>query len=260
MPIPKPPIDPSNPLKEILDKLSIPPLELASCPKDLQVLKDLIKVRNSIVKELNNIQKGIDFAIQGLTISNGLITTIKTVYDILKNLPIPTSTGAPGSPGLPISTINTIQDKKQELINPSKTGVVDKIQKTSTAILSVLVGVNVKLQLVLGLLSIIDKLVKKCVEESDDPELVLESINDELRALNDEQSSSNLDSSPIEVNGFIFNIETETTTNNLKRKRAIAKNKQGVILLRGEYSFSSIDQILIDELIFYVQTNNLKAD
>jgi len=31
-------------------------------------------------------------------------------------------------------------------------------------------------------------------------------------------------------------------------------------MLRGEWSFSSIDQILIDELVFYIQTNNLKAD
>ena len=127
MPIPKPSIDSVDPFKEILTKLNIPPLESARCPKNLQVLKDLIKIRNSMVKELNNIQKGIEFAIQGLTISNGLITTITTVYDILKNLPIPISTGAPGAPGLPISTINTIQDKKLELINPSKTAniVVD---------------------------------------------------------------------------------------------------------------------------------------
>ena len=46
----------------------------------------------------------------------------------------------------------------------------------------------------------------------------------------------------------------------LKRRRAVAKNKQGVIILQGEPSFSSIDQILIDELVFYIQQNNLKAE
>ena len=55
-------------------------------------------------------------------------------------------------------------------------------------------------------------------------------------------------------------VETEITENSLKRRRATATNTQGVVLLRGEYSFSSIDQILIDELVFYIQTNNLKAD
>jgi hypothetical protein len=55
-------------------------------------------------------------------------------------------------------------------------------------------------------------------------------------------------------------IEIEKTTNSLKRKRATATNNQNVVMLRGEYSFSSIEQILIDELVFYIQQNDLKAD
>ena len=55
-------------------------------------------------------------------------------------------------------------------------------------------------------------------------------------------------------------VETEVTENTLKRRRAIATNKQNVVMLKGEFSFSSIDQILIDELVFYIQQNDLKAD
>ena len=62
------------------------------------------------------------------------------------------------------------------------------------------------------------------------------------------------------INGFEMGVETENTTNKLKRRRAIARNKQGVVMLKGEYSYSSINQILIDELVFYIQQNNLKAD
>ena len=46
----------------------------------------------------------------------------------------------------------------------------------------------------------------------------------------------------------------------LPRRQAIAKNSKGIIILRGEPSFSAEDQILIDELAFYIQINNLKAD
>jgi hypothetical protein len=55
-------------------------------------------------------------------------------------------------------------------------------------------------------------------------------------------------------------VETEPTTNSLKRIRAIARNQQGVVMLQGEWSYSSIDQILIDELVFYIQQNNLKPN
>jgi hypothetical protein len=55
-------------------------------------------------------------------------------------------------------------------------------------------------------------------------------------------------------------VETEVTDKSLKRRRAIAINQNNVVMLKGEWSFSSIDQILIDELVFYIQQNDLKAD
>ena len=50
------------------------------------------------------------------------------------------------------------------------------------------------------------------------------------------------------------------TNEELKQRRAVARNAQGVIMLQGEPSYSSNDQILIDELVFYIQQNDLKAD
>ena len=55
-------------------------------------------------------------------------------------------------------------------------------------------------------------------------------------------------------------IPVEGDTNEeLKRRRAVARNSQGIIMLQGEPSYSSNDQILIDELVFYIQQNDLKA-
>jgi hypothetical protein len=92
-----------------------------------------------------------------------------------------------------------------------------------------------------------------------DTEEKQEEINAELLALVEEQKANN---SPVIkiVNGFTMGIETENTTESLKRKRATATNADGVVMLRGEWSFSSIEQILIDELVFYIQVNDLKAD
>ena len=64
------------------------------------------------------------------------------------------------------------------------------------------------------------------------------------------------------VNGFEMNVIAVDgeTDNELKQRRAVARNAQGVIMLQGEPSYSSNDQILIDELVFYIQQNDLKAD
>ena len=65
----------------------------------------------------------------------------------------------------------------------------------------------------------------------------------------------------IEVNGFTLSIQEDTNNpvGTLKRRFAIAKNVNGVTVLKGEPSFSSGDQVLLDELAFYITSNNLKG-
>jgi hypothetical protein len=51
----------------------------------------------------------------------------------------------------------------------------------------------------------------------------------------------------------------KTEVGSLIKRQAIAKDSKGIIVLKGEPSFSASDQILIDELAFYITNNNLKA-
>ena len=84
-------------------------------------------------------------------------------------------------------------------------------------------------------------------------------INTELDDLTQEQEE---DGEPIisSINGFELAVETEANgLGDLKRRFAVAKDSRGITLLKGEPSFSSVDQILIDELVFYIQQNDLKA-
>jgi hypothetical protein len=77
-----------------------------------------------------------------------------------------------------------------------------------------------------------------------------------------QQQSQQLSPVVTNVNGFemsVVNVDN-VTVGGLKRRQAIAQNKSGITMLKGEPSFSSNDQILIDELVFYIQQNDLKAD
>ena len=71
------------------------------------------------------------------------------------------------------------------------------------------------------------------------------------------------DGNPIigNTNGFFLSVETDNKNpvGTLKRRFAVAKDSRGITLLKGEPSFSSSDQILIDELVFYIQQKDLKA-
>jgi hypothetical protein len=215
------------------------------CPTPAQ-LTELINKKNKLVKQLNQLFKVIDSATKALGITGGIIEALNIAYQILKNIPIPS---AVAGVGVPISLINTIQDNKEKLDK-----LIVGLRAVNAGTLTILILLRQVLSQALQYLSLLDTLVEHCY-----PEAEQEKISIELTALVAQQT---VQTSPIvtNVNGFEMGVETEPTTKSLKRRRAIARNKSGVVMLTGEWSFSSIDQILIDELSFYIQQNNLKAD
>ena len=127
------------------------------------------------------------------------------------------------------------------------------------------------LVIILRYLKKIDDLIERCVGDSNrlgdgtggdgSGSLQMTEINNELLALGKESQTQG---NPIvnNVNGFEISVvvDEDSKAGELYRRQAIAKNSTGVTILKGESSFSAEDQILIDELSFYIIQNNLKAD
>lgn len=64
---------------------------------------------------------------------------------------------------------------------------------------------------------------------------------------------------PVSYNGFIMEVETVPFTPTVNRYQAVGYNTYGVPLIKGELSFSPNAQILINELKFIIDRDNLKA-
>ena len=221
-----------------------------SCPTPY-TLSNIISSKNQLTSKINNTLKIIQTAGRSIEINDALTQPLNNAYQILKNIPLPS---AVAGVGIPVSVINNIQDVKNFLnIN------IEKIKQGSSSLSSIIEVLISVLEQVLSILSLLDKITEYCTQDSNlDPEQS-NRISEELITLTNQQT---LQENPIitNVNGFEIEIETENTTKTLKRRRATARNKQGIVMLKGEWSFSSISQILIDELVFYIQTNDLKAD
>jgi hypothetical protein len=206
----------------------------SSCPTQ-EELDNLIQQKNNLVKQLNNSLKIIDTTTKIVGITQGIITVLQITL--------------------------TISDLTPPPINPIPLGIskqldktIAKLSSTNVGLLSILIILRQTLIQSIQLLNFLDQLIEKCY-----PEANQDQISKELTLLTQQQTQQ-LNPIIINVNGFEMGVETEITEKSLKRRRAIARNKQGVIMLKGEWSFSSIDQILIDELVFYIQQNDLKAD
>ena len=217
------------------------------CPPKEEIER-IIKRKNKFVKQINNSLKLIDTTLNVLGIARSFITI---ALGIIRGIDVAQLALPTAIPGVTAGVITKVDDIKKFIQDNSK--ITKQSIDGTTGILNLL---RITLTQIVTYLNLLDSLIQDCLPDS---EIEQEQIAAELIALTQEQSNQQ---SPLvtTVNGFIMGVETEITTNSLKRRRATATNPSGVVMLRGEYSFSSIDQILIDELVFYIQVNNLKAD
>jgi len=215
---------------------------LKVCPSPEQ-LRAITRTRNKIVREMN-------LAWKKISVNTALAALGLVISRYLQNLKIqirttPIATGFTTVPGQIVQNIIEKLDELQE-----------KNQKLNKETLTSLVFAIAAIIIVTILLKFLDQLIRDC---SKDNEVLLEEIDSDLIELAKEQEE---DGNPKQnlVNGFELSvISIPNEIGNLKRRQAIAKNKDNVIMLKGDPSFSAIDQILIDELAFYIRSNNLKA-
>ena len=223
----------------------------AVCPPNLEALNDLIRRKNKLTKQLNNIYKFLNTVKVGVEILDGVLTVAQIAVGVAKALTfIPITPVTP----LPTSTASVVEKIDRE---------IQKYQLVSSSTLLVLVILIELLNKIIQYLSLLDKLIQGCAENGSIEGEILsqEQLSRDLLEATQEQSQQ---LSPVvtNVNGFEMDVidVDNVTIGELKRRRAVARNRQGVIMLQGEPSFSSNDQILIDELVFYIQQNDLKAD
>tara|TARA_B100002019_G_scaffold50546_1_gene42991 strand:+ start:5733 stop:7286 length:1554 start_codon:yes stop_codon:yes gene_type:complete len=232
-----------------------------TCPSRAKLLQQVRK-RNKVVKQLNNLFKIIDTATKAIGIALGLLKIFQLIINIFKRLPIPSTIGTPPGPygGVILSAsygrLLRLDDKYENI-----KGKLKIFAKIGGIVLTALILLRALLTQVLALLKIADEKTQQCLEELGDVEVTQLALSAELVALSNQQAEE--DEAPVIkiVNGFTMDVMTDPKfkVGTLDRRRAVAKDSKGIIVLRGEPSFSATDQILIDELAFYITSNNLKA-
>jgi hypothetical protein len=235
--------------------------QIPTCPADIEILNTLIEKKNKLTKQINNLYKGIDKINKFLSPIEKLISSTEDGIVIAKTAAnaiafIPSTVGTP----IPSGAYTKLSDAIKFLED-----LIDKEGGKLKGGFFQLNFLKASIDKIIGMMDILDMLFSHCAEEistsSDDPILTQTSISNQL--LESTINQSNQDSPVVtNINGFDMDVISvdNVTIEGIKRRQAVAKNQAGIIMLKGEPSFSSNDQILIDELIFYIEQNDLKAD
>jgi hypothetical protein len=214
------------------------------CPARNLLLSNIAK-RNRIVKQLNQIFVSVALNTALATALTLIANQFRAGRITISSLPIPLITQ-------PYSTVSGLQQ-----IEAALKELEEQNKDLNRQILIALIFLVASLIIILALLKGIDELTQECAQEEN---ISLEPISQELTSLTNETSEEGI-VSVNQINGFTLEVQTidQNVVGSLKRRQAVGKNSQGIVLVKGDPSFSSSDQILINELAFYIQSNNLKA-
>ena len=92
-----------------------------------------------------------------------------------------------------------------------------------------------------------------------DSNSTLTPISDDVKSLGELNLKAQNTQNNTTYRGFILDVETIPYTPTVNRTQAVGKNSQGIVLIRGELSFTSNNQTLINELKLIIDRDNLQA-
>ena len=243
--------DPAK-LQEVKDRL---------CPTQ-DVLENIIKQRNGIVDFLNNQQVKVnnlkvsadvtgDVA-DGIQNTSTFIELSAFIANQLAKIP-----GANLFPGFSvvrsaITDLNTVNqiikfDREGSPRIPPLRGAVSNFSVP-------LNQVNTMITKIVQALAPIDEIITLC-----SPNATLENLSPDVLATVAVQLSAGETEDGSLYKGFRLEIETKKYTDTVNQNRAVGKNNSGVILIATEYSFASDPNVLINELKFIIDRDDLKA-
>jgi len=227
-------------------------------------LQRILNLRNTLVDRLNTtvdfiekLSKPLDTLVplvNSLSTSNQRLNNIKTLSQL--NIPfLPTSPpGAPSPSQAALVGLGIVENLLKDYLSPA----IINNKNIITTIQSALDYVNNILTKLINIFKSIDQYLTNCGAVSETTPLT--SLNPYLQQLDQQQNT--VESAPINqvYRGFVLEVREEQFSPTVNRRRAVALNPQGIILLQTPLSFTSTPEVLIQQLKLIIDNSNLKAE
>lgn len=221
-------------------------------------LPKIIEQRNNAVDYLNNTGKildsltlSVDFGASFAKILEDLIKILRgasfTINQASKTIPL-----IPGAVVSAVNDLNTIADTVT--FKSDGTPNIPPLKITAGQVSPAFATVQNTIVRCVDLLDKLDILITLC-----NPDASLTGISDSINSIYENELLAQSSENDGTYKGFILEIETRPFTDRVNESRAVGKNKSDIIMISTEYSFASNPQVLIDELKFIIDRDDLKA-
>jgi hypothetical protein len=234
-------------------------LQAKYCPNPSQLSK-IIQQRNGIVEYLNNTQTKLTSSMTTVNIVGDIADTSQQLANIFTQTVRILNTAAglfPLIPGAVVAIINSLEIVKDTIIfkNDGQPRI-PPLQRTISNISIPFNQANSLITKIVLSLSAVDDLIAFCR-----PEIIeeLTPLSAEVMATVAIQLATEDTDEGSQYKGFRLEIETRAFTDTVNQNRALGINSSGIALISGEWSFASDPNVLLQEIKFIIDRDNLKA-
>jgi hypothetical protein len=214
------------------------------CP-DSKELQQIITTRNTLIKHIDSFQKRVNkFSTTSKKLDSS-VKVAKTTIQIITAIPIPT---AVAGAGIPISILTKYSNA---LIKLNKT--VDSLESESAAIKTLIASISPQLTGLRTRLQSIDNAIEQCAKQTQGgSQTDLQSILATAQP-KENTGSEGIPNESYQYKGYVLGIVQDLNSPKIAPKRfATATDNRGIVVLRGQSSFSSSTQVLLDEIKFRI--------
>jgi len=221
-------------------------------------LPQIIAKRNNAVDYLNNTGKILDSFTLSVDFGASFAKILEDLIKILKGASFGINQAAKAIPLIPgavvsaVNDLNTIADTVT--FKPDGTPNLPPLKITAAQVSPSFATVQNTIVRCVDLLDRLDILITLC-----NPNANLTGISDSINSIYDNELIAEASENDGTYKGFILEIESRPFTDTVNQNRAVGKNRSGIIMISTEYSFASNPQVLIDELKFIIDRDDLKA-
>jgi DNA repair ATPase RecN len=225
------------------------------CP-NAKELQKVIKVKNNLSKNIGAFQKRAQKFKSTAGQLTSIASTVKILITVIKNIPIPTAIIPPqvGGVGVPMNVLNRYADKLVQLDK-----LVDKYTNEGAAILSTVESILPPIDNIKNRLDSIDIAIQQCSTDSA-ASVDLASILATAQPV----GNTGAEGTPLDplsgepdpkytYRGYTLAILQDPNSPKIAPRRyAVVKDGRGVVVLKGQPSFSSSTDVLLDEVKFRI--------
>lgn len=234
------------------------------CP-DPKLLVGIINTKNNLLSGVNSFQKRTNKFLKLAKNLRRAIRIAKTILSFLKANPTPVAIGTPPNKDfgglISAKTSGNLTSLADRLYNIRR--LLENLDGDVSSIESLVNGVGPSLDNVRSLLDNVNSKSEECLEDITSGGLSEEEVEELRELIKKVQPLENTGSEGVKDDSYLYKsdsgkqytlaiIEDNQGDGPIPRRLAVAKDNIGVIILRGQPSFSSDTSVLLEELKFRI--------